>query len=331
MSHIRKDAVTKEWVIMSAVRGAKPSDYVATGQTDVSGSALSCPFCKGHENKTPDSFETLYDENGEWKVRIVPNKYPAVSETLDNEMPARSIFFESMNAEGYHDVVIENPSHNFNFYNGNEEDLLYIFRAVIKRLCALSNIPNMQYSLYFKNFGSDAGASLSHSHSQIITTPFIPVHMIEEMHGALDYYLTNKSCVYCSIIREEIKINKRVICENDNFIAITPFASKFPYQINIFPKEHHDSIIFSSASDKLFASMVKDVFNRLKKVLGEVSYNYVLHTLSPSLRASYAHANHWYLDIMPKMSKLAGYELGSGLYINSILPEDAANNLKKVL
>lgn len=327
MSHIRKDAVTKQWVIMSSARSAKPTDYVSK-YIEVSDSALSCPFCKGHEDKTPDSFETVYDKNGNWRVRIVPNKYPAVSETLKDEIPKRSLLFESMSAEGYHDVVIEHPEHTFNFYNSTSEDLLYIFRTVIKRLRALSNIPNMQYSLYFKNFGSEAGASLAHSHSQIITTPFIPVQMLEEIHGALDYYITNKNCVYCNVIKEELKINKRIICENEDFIALAPFASKFPYQINIFPKEHHDSIIFSSACDRQFSSIVKGIFDRINNLLGMVSYNYVLHTLSPSLRASYAHVNHWYLDIMPKMSKLAGYELGSGLYINSILPEDAAAELK---
>lgn len=330
MPHIRKDPVTKRWVIMSASRGAKPSDYVnKKEETPLVINSLNCPFCKGNEDKTPESFETINDEDGFWKVRIVSNKYPAISESSLEEIPEQNILFEAMPASGVHDVVIEDPRHNFNFYNASDSDFLYIFRTVIKRLAFLAKNNPMCYSLYFKNFGSDAGASLVHSHSQIITTPFVPIQMLEEMHGAMDYYLTHKSCVYCAMIREEKKTNKRIICENEDFIAFMPFASRFPYQVWIMPKYHHDSILYSSACDREFSSIVNIVFLRMKNVLGEVSFNYVLHTLPVYLRASHSLSSHWFLEIIPKMSKLAGYELGSGVYINSMAPEDAASLMQK--
>ncbi len=200
------------------------------------------------------------------------------------------------------------------------------------RLKDFAENKDMLYSLHFKNFGSEAGASLSHSHSQIITTPFIPIQMFDEINGALEYYNDNDRCVYCDIIKEEKNINERVICENDSFIAVSPFASRSPYQIYIMPKNHSESIICASHSNILdFASILKNIFDRLYKLLGEISFNYVLHTLSPILKNRYGQSSHWFLDIMPKMSKLAGYELGSGVFINSITPEDATEQLKNIL
>lgn len=328
MPHLRKDPITGRWVIMSAARSGKPTDYVSSQITPAT-SSLSCPFCAGNEDKTPEAFETAYGEDKKWSVKIVPNKYPAISCSSDEEMPTRSVLFEAGYAEGLHDVVIESRSHDFNFYNAKVHDFDLIFSTVIKRLVNISQIPLMNYSLYFKNFGPEAGASLSHSHSQIITTTFVPIQMLEEMQAANEYHTTHKKCVFCSIIEEEKNIAERVICENENYIAITPYASRSPYQIWIMPKKHHDSIMIEENNYECFSLIVYEIFRRLKSVLGEVSFNYVLHSLTPQLRATYSNSNHWYLDIMPKMSKLAGYELGSGIYINSILPEDACKFLRE--
>lgn len=333
MPHIRKDPVTKQSVIISAERTGRPSDYVSSSEKQAVNSELSCPFCRGHEMKTPEPVCTIYaKQEAVWQVRIVPNKYPIISETHKNELPKENTLFQASSSKGFHDVIIEHPTHNFNFYNADVEDFFYIFKAVIYRFKFLGKNEDMMYSLYFKNFGPEAGASLYHSHSQIITTPFIPVQMYEEIHGALEYYNKKDRCVYCDIIQEEKLLNERVICENANFIAICPFASRSPYQIYIIPKEHSDSIIYSSSHDILdFSSILKDVFSRLYKLLGEVSFNYVLHTLLPTLEDKYKNSSHWFLDIMPKMSKLAGYELGSGVFINSITPEDAAEQLRNIL
>lgn len=333
MPHIRKDPVTKQSVIIASDRTGRPSDYITVKDDKrISNTELNCPFCKGHENITPNASISIFDDNSNWAVRIVPNKYPIIAETKAGELPNTTNLFNASSSKGFHDVIIENPNHNFNFYNAKSEDLLKIFNAVILRLKELYKENDMQYSLYFKNFGREAGASLYHSHSQMITTPFIPIQMFDEINGALEYYNEKNKCVYCDIIAEEKKLNERVICENKEFIAISPFASRFPYQIYILPKKHFDSIIDSCDYNFDFADIVKDVFNRINKLLGEVSFNYVLHTLSPTLKQKekYSSSNHWFLDIIPKMSKLAGYELGSGVYINSINPEDAAKDLKDV-
>ncbi|WP_297207115.1 galactose-1-phosphate uridylyltransferase [uncultured Brachyspira sp.] len=333
MPHIRKDPVTKQSVIISAERTGRPSDYVNINQRHIENSELSCPFCRGHEMKTPDSVYTVYAEQEEiWQVRIVPNKYPIISETHENELPKENSLFCASSSKGFHDVIIEHPNHYFNFYHAEAEDFFYIFKAVIKRLKDLGKNKDMLYSLYFKNFGPEAGASLSHSHSQIITTPFIPMQMLDEINGSLEYYNEKNRCVYCDIIDEEKRLNDRVICENDNFIAVCPFASRSPYQIYIMPKQHSASIVNVSSMNILdFADILKNIFDRLYKVLGEVSFNYVLHTLLSALEVKFKYSSHWFLDIMPKMSKLAGYELGSGVFINSITPEDAAEQLRNAL
>ena len=331
MPHIRKDPITKHSVIISSERIARPSDYINITEKCLPNSELSCPFCSGHEMKTPDSLYTIYSKQDDiWQVRIVPNKYPIISDTRKDELPKESDFFYASSAKGFHDVVIEHPNHNFNFYNAEIDDFYYIFKAVIMRLKDLSK--DMMYSLYFKNFGIEAGASLWHSHSQIITTPFIPVQMLEEIQGSLEYYQEKNRCVYCDLIEEEKKLNERVIYENENFIALLPFASKFAYQIYILPKEHLNSIVYISDKHiECFSNILKNVYDRLYNILGEVSFNYVLHSISPMLKNKYEHSGHWFLDIMPKMSKLAGYELGSGVFINSVAPEYAAEQLKDAL
>jgi len=208
-------------------------------------------------------------------------------------------------------------------------DFRYIFDIVIERLKYLSNKSEMQYSLYFKNFGSEAGASLAHSHSQIITTPFIPIQMMEDIHGSFDYYNTHMGCISCAIIREEKSSGLRIVSENDRFIAFCPFASKSPYQISILPKKHSNSILLLDDEDiNMFSLIVKDVFSKIKKVLGEPAFNYVLYTLPTHLRASYSSSYHWHFEILPKLSKLAGFEIGSSVYINSVLPEHAAEMLR---
>lgn len=331
MSHIRIDPITKQAVIIATQRVQKPTDYIYdnTNLKVLSSSEFICPFCRGNENRTPEYSNIIYDNNNNWIVKVVPNKYPIISDTNNEEkIPKYNKLFHTDIAKGFHDVIIESADHHFNFYNAKPKDLEYIFDIVVQRIKELSKEENNLYSLYFKNFGVDAGASLYHSHSQMVTNSFIPIQILNEMNGALDYYNKNDICVYCDIIKEEIKLNERVISQNEEFIAISPFASKSPYQIYILPKNHSASIINSKHSNILFSEIVQDIFNRIKKVLGEISFNYVLHTLPIKLENQYSKSNHWFLDIMPKISKLAGYELGSGTLINYITPEDATKLLK---
>ncbi len=328
MAHIRKDPITKRWVITSTSRSAKPSDYVTVSKP-VENTEKTCPFCIGREDKTGEPTLEVYDEAGNWKARIVANKYPVLSVEPADEELENSDLYESVAATGYHDVVIESPSHSFQMYEASIDDIDSIFDIVIERLRILSTIDGMAYSLYFKNFGSEAGASIVHSHSQIITTPFIPRQMMEKINGANDYYQKHGSCIYCAIIDEEIKKGVRMVSENEEFIAFCPFASRSPYHISILPKKHISSILdIDKHTRYLFSSMVYDVFAKIQKVLGMPAFNYVLSTLPKNIADKYGDTIHFSLNILPKLSKLAGFEIGSSVYINSVLPEHAAQALR---
>ena len=184
MPHIRKDPITKQSVIIASERMGRPSDYINIEENcSVVTSEATCPFCKGNEDKTPEHSTIIFNDKKEWMVRIVPNKYPIIAQSNPNELPNKNNFFEADICKGFHDVIIENPNHNFNYYNAKEKDLLFIFEAIIMRLQELSKEKDMLYSLLFKNFGREAGASLIHSHAQMMTTPFIPIQIMEEIYG----------------------------------------------------------------------------------------------------------------------------------------------------
>lgn len=328
MAHIRKDPITKRWVITSTTRSAKPSDYVSISKP-VENTEKTCPFCPGREDKITEPTLQIDDAEGNWKVRIVQNKYPVLSKEPAEQQLENSDLYESLAATGYHDVVIESPSHNFQMYDASIDEIDSIFDIVIERLRTLSTIDSMKYSLYFKNFGSEAGASIVHSHSQIITTPFIPIQMLEKINGSYEYYEKNNACIYCAIIEEERRKGVRMVSENDEFIAFCPFASKSPYHISILPKKHYSSILdIDKHTRYLFSAIIHDVFAKIHKVLGQPAFNYVLASLPKNIEEKYTHSFHFGLNILPKLSKLAGFEMGSSVYINSVLPEHAALALR---
>ena len=203
MPHIRKDPVTKQSVIIASERMGRPSDYINIEEKHaILSSDNTCPFCKGNEDKTPEHSTIIFDDNKNWIVRIVPNKYPIIAQSNADELPEKNSLFEADICKGFHDVIIENPNHSFNYYNAKERDLFFIFEAIIMRFQELSKEKDMMYSLLFKNFGREAGASLVHSHAQMLTTPFVPIQIMEEIYGSLEYYNENKKCVYCSMIEE---------------------------------------------------------------------------------------------------------------------------------
>ncbi len=331
MAHLRKDPITKRWVITSTSRAAKPTDYVFVDRP-IANTEKTCPFCVGREDEHIISID---DEQGNWRSCIVENKYPVLSkEPADEEYEkykeyVDSPLYEYLAATGYHDIVIESPRHSFNIYTASVDEFDCIFDIVIRRLEMLKNARGMKYSLYFKNFGSAAGASIVHAHSQIITTPFMPRQMLEKIDGSDEYYQERGNCIYCDIIKEEQKSGARIVAENERFIAFCPFASRSPYQVSILPKKHFASILSIDATDRHhFASLVADVFSRIKNVLGEPPFNYVLSTLPTNIMESYDNSFHFSFNILPKLSRLAGFELGSGVRINSVLPEHAAEALR---
>ena len=329
MSELRKDPVTGRWVIISSERGRRPSDFQEAPPKRKGG---FCPFCAGNERFTPPEI-LAYREPGTvpnsqgWSLRVVPNKFPALK--IEGNLDKTGIgLFDKMNGIGAHEVIIENPSHEMTMTKLPErkiEDILWAYRD---RVIDLKKDPRFQSILIFKNEGEAAGASLEHSHSQLIALPIIPRQVSEEIEGARLYYNYKERCIYCDIVRQEMYAEERNVAENEHFLAITPFAARFPFETWIIPKTHNACFDESQPWEySSLARILKNVLQRLDKVLNIPPYNYIIHTYP--LRSQMREFYHWHLEIMPKLIRIAGFEWGSGFYINPTSPEEAAKFLRE--
>jgi UDPglucose--hexose-1-phosphate uridylyltransferase len=294
-----------------------------------------CPLCPGNENTTPAEVlvygrNTSNDDNTPgWSLRVVPNKYPAlvIEGELDKEAEG---LYDKMNGIGAHEVIVESPVHGNSFAHLPPDQMVQVFWAFRDRLIDLGKDPRFRYVMIFKNEGRAAGASLEHSHSQLVALPILPRMIVSELDGSLAYYKYKERCVYCDIIRQEISMDLRVVCQDDLFIALMPFAPRSPFEMWILPRKHSSSYI--TMDEPSFASLTRifsEAMRRLDACIPNVPYNFVLHT-SP-LRSEALDHFHWHFEIRPKLTTIAGFEWGSGFYINPMPPEDAAVYLKEAL
>lgn len=331
MPELRKDPVISRWIIISTERGKRPTDFIVERNSVKSG---FCPLCPGNENTTPPevlsySNSTQHTPNqADWSLRVVPNKYPALVIEGDINKEGDGLY-DKMHGIGAHEVIIETPDHNKTFTYLPANMMMQVFIAFRDRLLDLSRDSRFRYVMVFKNYGAAAGASLEHSHSQLIALPILPRMIASELAGSLSYYKYKERCIFCDIVRQEIKQDVRVIAQNDRFIAIVPFAPRSPFEMWVLPKQHSSSYI--SMDDKSFQKLTaifSECMRRLDQCIPNVPYNFVLHT-APS-RAEPLKYYHWHFEIMPKLTTVAGFEWGSGFYINSVPPEEAAKYLKEV-
>jgi UDPglucose--hexose-1-phosphate uridylyltransferase len=340
MSELRKDLVSGRWVIIATERSKRPDDFRPTaGMARAAEPVGFCPFCEGNETKTPPEIfalraaGTAADSPG-WKVRVVPNKFPALNRGTPPPKPTGGVF-QSMEGTGVHEVVIENPNHALELVDLpvlHVRDILGVFQQRIK---TIETELHYQYVQLFKNKGKEAGASLSHPHSQIVATPIIPKRVKEEIYGADRLFRSFKECAFCRILREEEAAGKRLIVRNRHFAAVAPFASRFPFEMAVYPLRH--SPFFTDVrEDELLtlAETLTHALTRLKTTVGDPPYNMVLHqapnpALSlkgwPDIEKNY----HWHLEIFPILTKVAGFEWGTDVYINPVPPETAAQFLRR--
>jgi len=330
MPELRKSPVIGRWVIISTERGKRPIDYKTIPEEPDNG---FCPFCPGNEDKTPPEVLAYRDPLSQpntqgWKVRVVPNKFPALQ--VEGELNKRGEgIYDMMQGIGAHEVLIESPDHKKNIQYLDNNHIESILHAVRERMLDLKRDPRFRYILVFKNWGKEAGASLAHSHIQIIATPIIPKRAIEELEGAKFHYNLKERCIFCDIINQELKDKSRIVYQNDNFIALAPFAARFPFETWVMPLRHVSS--FENTNIEWFPSMVdimKKVLLKIDKVLFRPAFNFIIHT-SPC-NSDGLDYYHWHFEIIPKLTKVAGFEWGSGFYINPTPPEDAAEELRNV-
>jgi UDPglucose--hexose-1-phosphate uridylyltransferase len=328
MPELRKDPIIGRWVIISTERGRRPSSYQTVAPAT---EAVRCPFCPGNEDATPPEIMAYRDPHSEpnapgWRLRVTPNKFPAlkVEGSLDPE-PAG--MYDRMNGVGAHEVIIETPHHARHLYDMSVEEVRDILWAYRERMADLERDLRFKYILIFKNHGQAAGASLEHAHSQLIATPVVPKRVQEKIEGAKAYFDFRERCIFCDIIRQEITDQDRIVMDADAFIVFEPFASRFPFETTIIPKTHQSSFLeMSDAEYLVLAECLRDTLKRLKMALGDPPFNYILHT-RPVANDVHEHF-HWHFEIMPKLTKVAGFEWGSGFYINPTPPEEAAAYLR---
>lgn len=329
MPELRKDPISGRWVIISIERGKRPSDFISPSQKRRAGGF--CPFCPGNEHTTtPEiiSFRpvSIAPNSPGWTLRVVPNKFPALQIQGDLSKKGEGVF-DRMNGIGAHEVIIETPDHQLSLATMPLRAVEDVLWAYFLRLTDLNKDGRLKYVLIFKNEGETAGASLEHTHTQLIALPIVPKSVKEEIEASKKYYADKDRCLFCDIINQELSTDKRVIYENDKYVSISPFAPREPFETWILPKRHESNF---SPSDKSFSSLAEILQRTLKqldKVLDVPPYNFILHT-SP-FKEEINDYYHWHIEIVPKLTRTAGFEWGSGFYINPTPPEEAAKYMKE--
>lgn len=329
MRELRKDPITGRWVIIADERGKRPTDFQRTRVQTKGG---FCPFCYGNEDKTPPEILTYRTDGGfrnspGWNLRVVPNKFPALGIEGNLNRVGEGVF-DKMNGIGAHEVIIETPDHNATLATLGEQAVEDVFWAFRDRMLDLRKDKRFRYILIFKNHGEAAGASLEHSHSQLIALPIVPKLVREEVDGSKAHYSYKERCVYCDIIRQELDAASRLIDENPDFAVVAPYAPRFPFETWVLPKTHDASFEHAQKRDyQNLSRILKATLMKMDQVLEFAPYNLVIHT-SP-INESVHDFYHWHIEIMPKLSKIAGFEWGTGFYINPVPPEEAARLLRE--
>ncbi len=330
MPELRKDPIIGRWVIISTERGKRPTDFSSVPPARSTG---FCPFCAGNESKTPPEVfafrepGTKPNEPG-WRVRVVPNKFPALQIEGDLNRQGEGIY-DKMNGIGAHEVIIETPEHDKKLSDLGEEHITEVILAWQQRILDLKKDERFKYIVVFKNHGEAAGASLEHTHTQLVAMPIIPKRVVEEIEGGRRYYDFKERCVYCDIVTQEIADDVRVVTANETFLAIEPFAARFPFETWILPKKHKSAFEESQKQEIIhLARILKEILMKLDAALNNPPYNFILHTLP--LRGDNRSWYHWHIEIMPKLTKVAGFEWGSGFYINPTAPEEATKYLREI-
>lgn len=332
MTELRKDPIIDNWVIVSTERGRRPLDYKIKTEKKKKD---SCVFCEGNEGKTPPEVFAFRKKGSTenmpgWKVRVVSNKYPALKMEEKGKIVEEAGMFKKMTGLGVHEVIIETPHHHKDFDNLSIENIVLILKTYRQRYLDLFKDKRIKYILIFKNYGIGGGASLEHPHSQLIGTPIIPQRVKEELNGGKEYFDHNGRCVFCDYIKQEIESKDRLIKETGKYVVISPFAARLPFETWILPKYHNAHYEKTNDNDILnLARIMKETLFKIKKILNNPPYNFIIHTAPskgfstrewPDLDKKY----HWHIEIIPRLIKIAGFEWGTGLYINTTSPEEAA-------
>jgi UDPglucose--hexose-1-phosphate uridylyltransferase len=330
MAELRRDPIIGRWVIVDADHPHKPEEFEHEPHTWRGG---TCPFCYGNESQTPPEIESIRDPSTSpntpgWQVRVVPNKFPALQ--IEGELDRRGLgIYDMSNGVGAHEVVIDTPYHHKDIPDLLNEEVEKIISMSCRRALDLAKDGRFKYIMLFKNYGPAAGASLEHPHTQLIALPMTPKNVREELRGAQQYFGYHERCIFCDIIRQETQEKERIVLENKYFLSFCPFVSRFPFEIWIIPKKHNGYFCHMPPEEiPALASILKDTITKVKKIFANPAYNFIVHS-SPINSEGSVEGYHWHIEFIPKLTRVAGFEWGTGFYIVPTPPELAAKYLKE--
>jgi UDPglucose--hexose-1-phosphate uridylyltransferase len=335
MPELRRNPVSKEWVIIATERQRRPSDFKHAGgeRSPRPSHDDRCPFCPGNEDKTPPEVLAYRKGSGppnstDWWVRVVPNLFPALR--IEGDLGRRGYgLYDWMNGIGAHEVIIETPDHSKSISTIDAYQAQEVIWAYRERYLDLMGDDRFKYIMVFRNHGAEAGTSLEHPHSQLVALPFVPMGIRVELDGSKAYYENHDRCIHCDIIAQELQFAKRLVAQNDLFVAYESYASKFPFETAIVPKRHNPRFENQDQqSVEAFVAIMQEALNRIRLCLDDPPYNFTIHTSPFSGKDDDWY--HWHLHILPRLTIAAGFEMGTGVYINATAPEEAAGFLRDV-
>jgi len=330
MSELRQDPTTKAWVILAPERAKRPQQKHRVRRAEELPSwDASCPFCPGNEDQTPDEVFRLplSSQDSAWEARVVPNRFAALEPGEDSTVVEEAHLFRKMAGIGAHEVIIETPSHNTTMALMPYEQVEKVLIAYQERYNALKKNHHLKFITIFKNHGWASGTSLVHPHSQLVATPIVAPSYHREFDIAHEYYVDTGSCLYCYLLTSELEKRKRIVAQTEQFAVLHPYASRAPYETWIIPKSHCASFgLFPDMYLAELARVLKDTLFCLYQRLDNPAYNLVVDsTITEDEEDPYY---HWHIRIIPRLSTIAGFEMGSGIYISTEMPEDTASLMR---
>ena len=338
MSEFRWDPLKRSWSITANHRERHPREFFVDRQRVT---MTACPFCPGREDRTPPEIFAVRGpadagELSKWRVRVVPNKFPLLRIEGELERHPEGLY-QAMQGIGAHEVIIETPQHDKSLADLDLKQLTSIFQVYRQRLLDLRLDKRFRYLQIFKNHGIEAGAPLPHPHSQLLALPITPPRVKVALNACRDYYQTQQQCLICALIAQDRADGRRIVYEDEHFIVVAPYASISPFELRLFPLRHnHDFALETDLALTQFAAALRDTLQRLRSLLRDPPYNFILHTAPPPHPrpdrpedwVSLPDDFHWYLEMVPRLKRIAGFEWGSGVFINIMPAEDAARHLR---
>lgn len=320
MSELRLNPLTGRWVTIATERATRPDEFPSIRLAVEAEPTRPCPFCPGHEEDTPPALETYGPDNA-WQVRVVPNRYPAFSGDATLAVTNLGPLFRQAEASGIHEVLVLTPDHEESFADLSDEQVSVAMHAVRDRLVAHATMPQVRYSQAIVNYGREAGASLRHPHGQLLGIPFVPGEVADEEAGFRRF---SSSCALCTLVEAELDAGYRIVHDDDACLVICPFWSGTPYEMLVLPKTHEGHL--ARADDQTLAAVgraLRDALGSLRKQVGDLAYNLVFHTLPHQHDTLF----HWHIHVIPRVASVVGFEQGTGVLINIVAPEAAADLL----